>query len=184
MSSETAAIASIAVPSCEKGLGHVILAPDSPRLIAGIEIQPFPLWPDDRGCFFEIGRLGRDLIADFPADSTQVSAALSYPDTIKAFHYHLHQTDYWVPAIGMFQVALVDLRPDSPTFGQRNTMYAGAMRPWRIKIPPGIGHGYKVLGTETALLIYVTSRFYDPEDEGRIAYQDPRINYDWEIQHK
>jgi len=48
--------------------------------------------------------------AGFPAESTQVSAALSYPGTIKAFHYHLDQTDLWVPASGMFQVTLVDLR--------------------------------------------------------------------------
>jgi dTDP-4-dehydrorhamnose 3,5-epimerase-like enzyme len=34
------------------------------------------------------------------------------------------------------------------------------------------------------MLIYVTSRFYNPLDEGRVAFDDRRINYDWSIQHK
>jgi len=174
----------IQTPSCEKGLGDLILQPESPKLIDGVRVQPYSIFPDDRGCFLEVGRLTRDLLAEFPAESTQVSAALSYPGAIKAFHFHRRQTDYWVPAAGMFQVVLVDLRPGSKTFGVRNTMYVGALRPWRILIPPGVGHGYKIVSQEPAMLVYVTNRFYDPEDEGRIAFNDPRINYDWETQHK
>ena len=34
------------------------------------------------------------------------------------------------------------------------------------------------------MLIYVTDRFYNPADEGRIPYDDPGIAYDWETQHK
>jgi dTDP-4-dehydrorhamnose 3,5-epimerase len=63
-------------------------------------------------------------------------------------------------------------------------MYAGPLRPWQILIPPGVAHGYKVVGTEPGMLIYVTSSFYNPEDEGRIPHNDERIQYDWETQHK
>ena len=42
----------------------------------------------------------------------------------------------------------------------------------------------KALGTEPSTLIYVTNRFYDAGDEGRIAFDDSRINYDWTVQHK
>jgi dTDP-4-dehydrorhamnose 3,5-epimerase len=86
--------------------------------------------------------------------------------------------------MGMLQVALVDLRNDSRTFGARNTIYIGALRPWQVRIPPGVGHGYKVIGDAPAVLVYVTDRFYDPGDEGRIPYNDPAIHYDWELQHK
>jgi dTDP-4-dehydrorhamnose 3,5-epimerase len=82
------------------------------------------------------------------------------------------------------QVALVDLRLASPTFGLRNTMYLGPMRPWQVLIPPGVAHGYKVIGPEEAMLVYMTDRFYNPEDEGRIPYDDASINYDWETQRK
>jgi dTDP-4-dehydrorhamnose 3,5-epimerase len=174
----------LALPRCEKGIGAVIATPDSPNQIAGVEIRPYALWPDDRGYFLEIMRFGQGLPSQYPADSTQVSAAVSYPGTIKAFHYHQYQTDLWSAVAGMLQVALVDLRAGSPTFGRRNTMYIGTLRPWQLLIPPGVAHGYKVIGEQPALLVYVTDRFYNPNDEGRVPYNDESIQYDWELQHK
>ena len=171
-------------PCCEKGIGSLIREPDSSLLIAGVRVVPHQLWPDDRGYFLELLRMGKGLVAEFSPAETQVSAALGYPGAIKAFHYHLRQTDVWSPAQGMFQVALVDLRLGSSTFGARNTLYVGALRPWQILIPPGVGHGYKIIGLTPALLVYATNRFYDPADEGRLAFDDPSINYDWETQHK
>ena len=184
MSVAAPAVSSISIPSCTPGIGDIILAPDSPKLIGGVRVAPYPVWPDDRGYFLEVLRLGTGIAANFDPAATQVSAALSYPGSIKAFHYHLEQTDYWVPAQGMFQVALVDLRPESPTFGAKNTFYVGALRPWQILIPPRIGHGYKVIGEQAAMLVYVTNRFYNPRDEGRIPWNQPDIGYDWELQHK
>jgi dTDP-4-dehydrorhamnose 3,5-epimerase len=174
----------LAVPELPKGLGAVIVSPDSKGLIAGVSVQPFPVYPDDRGYFLEVQRMGQGLAARFSTSSTQISAALNYPGAIKAFHYHLNQTDCWTPVKGLFQVALVDLRLGSTTFGARNTLYLGALRPWHVLIPPGVAHGYKVIGGEDALLVYLTDRFYDPQDEGRIPYDDPSINYDWETQRK
>jgi dTDP-4-dehydrorhamnose 3,5-epimerase len=168
----------------ENGLGAIILSPDSSERIEGVRVQPFPIYPDDRGYFMEIQRIGRGLVADFPAESTQISAALNYPGTIKAFHFHLHQTDCWTALTGMLQVALVDLRASSPTFGKRNTLYIGALRPWHVMIPPGVAHGYKVIGADPAMLVYLTDRFYNPKDEGRIPYNDPSLAYDWETQRK
>ena len=89
-----------------------------------------------------------------------------------------------MPVQGVFQVALVDLRKQLPSFGTRNTLYVGALRPWQLLIPPGVAHGYKVVGPEAGMLVYVTDRFYNPKDEGRIPYNDPQIKYDWETQHK
>ena len=169
-------------PDCPKGVGALIASPDSPETIAGVRVQPVSLYADDRGYFLEVMRSGKGLAAGF--GSAQVSAALGYPGTIKAFHYHLHQTDCWTAVAGMLQVALVDLRRGSRTFGARNTMYIGALRPWQILIPPGVGHGYKILGVDPAVLVYVTDQFYNPADEGRIRHDEPRIHYDWELQHK
>ncbi len=174
----------LSTPKCEKSIGKLIQSPGSADLIEGVLVEPHPLWPDDRGYFLEVMRMGQGIAGHFPAETTQVSAALSYAGTVKAFHYHQHQTDFWVPASGMFQVALVDLRVESKTFGQRNTLYVGSLRPWHILIPPGVGHGYKVIGPEAAMLVYVTDRIYNPKDEGRIPHDHPDINYDWETQHK
>ncbi len=151
----------LVLPECSKGIGSVILSPDSPKLIEGVRIQPIALWPDDRGYFLEVQRIGHGLAAHFPPATSQISAALNYPGNIKAFHFHLHQTDCWTPAMGMFQVALADLREGSPTYGERN-----------------------MIGREPAMLVYMTDRFYNPSDEGRTPYNQPGINYDWETQYK
>ncbi|MGA2131246.1 MAG: dTDP-4-dehydrorhamnose 3,5-epimerase family protein [Bryobacteraceae bacterium] len=171
-------------PECSKGIGALIASPSAPDLIEGVRIEPVPLWSDDRGYFLEVHRAGQGLAGAFPRESTQTSTAFNYPGTIKAFHYHLHQTDFWTPAEGMLQIVLVDLRLGSRTFGARNTIYAGILRPWQVLIPPGVGHGYKVIGDRPSMLIYMTDRFYNPKDEGRIPYNHPAINYDWETQHK
>ena len=174
----------ITVPQCDAGLGALITTPDAGQLIRGVVVADTTVWPDDRGVFFEVARIGQGLISRFDPGTTQVSATFTYPGAIKAFHYHVHQWDCWVPLSGMFQVALVDLRADSPTFRAKNTLYVGEHRPWQILIPPGVAHGYKVIGDRRAGLVYVTSRFYDPDDEGRIPYNDPRLSYDWETQHR
>jgi len=174
----------ISVPKCQPGIGDLIVSPDSVKIIDGVRLASYPVWPDDRGYFIEVLRIGQGIASDFDPTTSQVSAALTYPGAIKAFHYHLEQTDFWVPAQGMFQVVLVDFRPQSPTYGAKNTMYVGALRPWQILIPPGVGHGYKVIGTDPAMLVYVTNRCYNPLDEGRIAWNNSDIAYDWELQHK
>lgn len=167
-----------------KGIGTIVRSTSDKGVIDGVKIEAFPIFPDDRGYFLEVARIGKGLVAGFDAATTQVSAALSYPGTIKAFHIHRYQTDFWVPVMGVFQVGLVDLREDSPTFQQRNTIYCGALKPLQIIIPPGIGHGYKVVSPESGMLVYVTNQQYNPADEGRIAYDHPSIAYDWETQHK
>ena len=167
------------------GCGDVITNPRSPQLIAGVEIGPMTQFPDDRGCFAELFRFGEPGLArDFdPAKGSriQVSFTISYPGVIKAVHYHFEQTDLWAPLSGMLQVILYDLRESSPTCGKLNTLFVGSMRPWILRIPPGVGHGYKVVGTDPGMLIYATDRTHNPQDEGRIAYDDPGINYDWVI---
>ena len=167
------------------GCGHFINSPQAPQLIQGIEIEPIAQFPDDRGCFAELFRFGEPGLArDFDATSKshiQVSFTVSYPGVIKAIHYHFEQTDLWAPLSGMLQVILFDLRESSPTCGWLNTIFVGAARPWKLRIPPGIGHGYKVVGPESSLLVYAMNRIYNPQDEGRIPHDDPGINYDWVI---
>jgi dTDP-4-dehydrorhamnose 3,5-epimerase len=170
-----------------KTLGKVISKPNSPELIEGVAIEPLQIYPDDRGFFTELARLGKGLAAGMVPDDIrkiQVSLTLTYPGTIKAIHYHSEQTDLWAPVSGMVQVFLYDLRRKSPTFGAINTIFAGRFQPWEILIPPGVAHGYKALGVEPIQLVYFTDRHYNPADELRLPYNHPDIAYDWETQHK
>jgi dTDP-4-dehydrorhamnose 3,5-epimerase len=168
-------------------LGKIIAKLNSPDLIQGVQIESLNVYPDDRGFFCELARLGDGLATKMlPNDQSkiQVSLTLTYPGTIKAIHYHSEQTDLWAPISGMVQVFLYDLRRNSSTFGSINTIFAGRFQPWEILIPPGVAHGYKALGVEPIQLVYFTDRHYNPADELRLPYDHPDIAYDWEIQHK
>jgi dTDP-4-dehydrorhamnose 3,5-epimerase len=170
-----------------KTLGKIISKPNSPDLIDGVVIEPLLVYPDDRGFFTELARLGKGLAANMVPDDArkiQVSLTLTYPGTIKAIHYHSEQTDLWVPVSGMVQAFLYDLRRHSKTFGAINTIFVGRFQPWEILIPPGVAHGYKALGVEPIQLVYFTDRHYNPADELRLPYNHPDIAYDWETQHK
>jgi dTDP-4-dehydrorhamnose 3,5-epimerase len=173
----------VIVPRDQAGCGDIINTPQAKRLIDGVEIEPITQYPDERGLFAELFRFGEPGIArDYtPADGShiQVSFTVSYPGVIKAIHYHFEQTDLWAPLSGMFQVFLYDLRENAATCGKLNTVFVGTQRPWKIRIPPGVAHGYRIVGPDSGLLVYATNRFYNPSDEGRILFDDPGINYDW-----
>jgi len=104
---------------------------------------------------------------------------MMYQGVIKAFHFHNIQYDYWWVSIGTIRAVLVDLRKDSVTVGQIDEYLMGEpQKPIILKIPPGVAHGLKVL-QGPAILSYVTSHIYNPNDEGRIPYDDTQIGYDW-----
>jgi dTDP-4-dehydrorhamnose 3,5-epimerase len=79
----------------------------------------------------------------------------------------------------MIQAVLHDLRPGSPTRGVTQTVILGDHQPQILFIPRGVAHGYRVLGETSALVVYATSEVYNPDDELRLAHDDPQIGFDW-----
>ncbi len=150
--------------------------------IHDVVIKPLITHADDRGYFREILRDDDNLLRRFG----QTSITKTYPGVVKAFHWHHRQDDLWYVAAGMARVVLYDRRPDSPTFGQTQVIYAGEDNPVLILIPAGVAHGYQVLGTKPVLLLYHTTQSYnraDP-DEQRIPFDDPEIGFDWSIKNR
>lgn len=138
-------------------------------MIAGVALKSLVTHPDSRGFFREIMRGTDDIFAE---GFGQFSHSLSYPGVLKAWHIHWQQVDWWYVPIGAITAALHDLRPDSPTFGQTDAYLLGEAYPAQVlRIPPGVAHGYRVIGGVTHLF-YLTSRPYDPSDEGRISPAD------------
>jgi dTDP-4-dehydrorhamnose 3,5-epimerase len=137
---------------------------------------------DDRGYFREVVREDEALLKRFG----QSSVTKTYPGVIKAFHWHHHQDDVWYVVDGMARVVLYDRRPESPTHGVTQVIYAGEDNPVVILIPAGVAHGYQVLGTRPVILFYHVTQAYDPKapDEQRIAFDDPGIGFDWSIQNR
>jgi len=150
--------------------------------IHDVVIKKLVTHSDDRGYFREILRDDDGLLRQFG----QTSITKTYPGVIKAFHWHKYQDDIWYVADGMVRVALYDTRPDSPTYRQTQTIYAGEDNPVVIYIPVGVAHGYQVLGNKPALLFYHVTHAYNPAgpDEERIPWDDPEIGFDWSIKNR
>ncbi len=145
-------------------------------MIDGVEIKELQTYPDERGFFREIIRVTDDF---FGEGFGQLSHSQMYPGVAKAWHIHKTQIDWWYVPIGNLRLVMKDLRADSPTYGALQEVLMGENYPAKVvKIPAGVAHGCKVLGSVTHLF-YVTSKTYDPAEEGRIAHDDPEIGYDW-----
>lgn len=78
---------------------------------------------------------------------------------------------------GVFDV-IVDLRPESPTYGQYHGIELRADEHRMLYIPAGLGHGYQALedGTE---MFYQSSEFYYPECSDGLRYNDPALGIRW-----
>lgn len=80
----------------------------------------------------------------------------------------------------VFDVA-VDLRKDSPTYGQWEGVVLSAENKKQFYVPEGFAHGFIVLSDE-AEFVYKCTDFYHPEFEGSIAWNDPDINIEWPLE--
>lgn len=145
-------------------------------MIEGVALKNLVTHTDERGFFREIIRVTDDF---FKEGFGQWSQSQMFTGVIKAWHIHKKQVDWWYVASGVLKVVLYDTRKDSPTHGQTMELLMGDNQlPQVLRIPPGVAHGCKCL-KGPANLFYVTSRVYDPADEGRMAYDDSNIGYDW-----
>lgn len=151
-------------------------------MIEGVVYKKLIKHPDDRGSFMEVLRDDDGLLRRFG----QASYSMSYPDVIKAFHYHEKQDDIWFFPKGNAQVVLHDLRKDSPTYNETQVFYMGEENQSILLIPIGVAHGYRVLGQEPAIILYFTTESYKAEspDEFRIPYDDPSIGFDWKTKFR
>lgn len=155
----------------------------------------FIAWPDvhadPRGRFVETYR--REW---FPGGSEMVQAnrADRRAGCVVGLHYHRHQADYWYVAFGAARVVLHDLRSGSPTEAgtwavelgpgvlEAENKAAGRTGVSRLEhggvyIPPGVAHGFAALADCT--LTYLVDRYYNPDDELGVRWDDPDVGADW-----
>lgn len=144
--------------------------------IEGIVFKELETYPDQRGFFREIIRSTDSFFAE---GFGQWSHSLMFDGVAKAWHLHRIQTDWWYIATGVLRVGLCDMREQSPTYKKTMDVLMGDLQPARIlKIPPGVAHGCKTIQGPVNLF-YITSHTYNPDDELRIAYDSPEIEFDW-----
>jgi len=148
-----------------------------------IEVRPVR-HGDDRGWFSEIFRV--DVLAaagidvDFVQDNESFSAA---PATLRGIHYQLPpfaQVKLVRVIRGAVVDVAVDLRRDSPTFGDHVAVTLSADAGNQLLVPAGFGHGFVTLEHDTQVG-YKVSAPYSPESERSVRWDDPTLAIDWPI---
>ena len=145
-------------------------------VIEGVTLTALARHADDGGSLTELARL-----ADGRAEGVdgftvrQVNYSELAPGAIKAFHLHVRQTDVWyVPPGDRMLVVLLDVRQGSPTEGARRRLVLGDGASRLLRIPPGVAHGVRNIGTAPGRIIYFTDLHFSAEpsscDEGRLPW--------------
>ncbi|MBI1914164.1 MAG: dTDP-4-dehydrorhamnose 3,5-epimerase [Planctomycetes bacterium] len=138
---------------------------------------------DGRGFFVERFHLERFREHGVPTQFAQDNHSRSAPRVLRGLHYQ------WRPAQGKLVGVVrgriwdvvVDLRPDSLTFGRSLGTELSDATAQQLWIPAGFAHGFCILGDEAADVIYKVDVPYAPGGEGGIHWADPDLGIDWPI---
>lgn len=142
---------------------------------------------DDRGWFAEFFRAEAFERAGLPSIFVQDNQSMSVRGVLRGLHYQLGQPQGKLVRVlrGHIWDVAVDLRRDSPQFGQWAGFHLHPVNPdgapEMLWIPEGLAHGFLVL-SDTAEVLYKTTRGYYPAGERSILWNDPTLAIDWPLQ--
>jgi dTDP-4-dehydrorhamnose 3,5-epimerase len=110
----------------------------------------------------------------------QINFSCVYPNVVKAWHRHRHQTDFWIGVGGHIKVGVC--REDDGRLWQ---LVTGEMRPGIVIIPPPLWHGVASVGPTSAQMFYYVTKAYDPAhpDEERRPF-DSFPDFNWGVEHR
>ena len=145
-------------------------------MIDGVRTKQLRTIPDERGRLTEILRCDDELFTKFG----QVYMTTAYPGVVKAWHYHMKQTDNFAVVRGMMKIVLYDAREDSPTLGEVNEFFVGDYNPMLVQIPPHVHHGFKCISEHEAIVINVPTEPYNAKEPDEYRFHPHNfIPYDW-----
>lgn len=150
--------------------------------IEGVKIVEPTLFGDLRGYFMETYSQRDFFEGGIPFQFVQDNESRSKRGVLRGLHFQKQNPQGKLVRVidgEVFDVA-VDLRKNSPTFGKWEGVLLSAENKRQFFVPEGFAHGFAVL-SETAAFVYKCTRFYDPTDEGGIAWNDPDININWPL---
>lgn len=143
-------------------------------------IQP-RIFADERGYFFESFQTEKYQALGLPA-FVQDNTSRSAKNVLRGLHYQLPHSQGKLVSVSYGAVwdVAVDIRRQSPTFGQWFAITLSADNHTQFYIPPGFAHGFCTLEDNT-IFHYKCTDFYSPQSERGIAWNDKDINIDWPV---
>ena len=156
----------------------------TPLAIADVMLIEPKVFGDSRGFFYEsFNQQAFDQATGVHLPFVQDNHSRSRRGVLRGLHYQLPPKAQGklvrVVRGAVFDVA-VDIRRDSPTYGQWVGVELSEENHRQLWIPPGLAHGFVVL-TDTADFLYKTTDYYSPAHERAIRWDDPAIGIDWPL---
>ena len=137
---------------------------------------------DDRGYFVETFRADKlEAFLGFKLNFGQDNESKSSRGVLRGLHYQLppHAQSKLVRVIqGRVLDVAVDIRKNSPTFGQHVAVELSAENKKQLLVPRGFAHGFVVLENDT-IFAYKVDNYYSPQCDRGIAFDDENLNIDW-----
>lgn len=138
---------------------------------------------DERGYFFEAYNKEKFTALGISIDFVQDNQSFSKKGTLRGLHYQnppYAQTKLVRVLQGEIIDVAVDLRKNSPTFGQHFSVILSAENKKQLMVPHGFAHGFSVL-SDTASVMYKVDQLYHKDSERGIRYDDPTLAIDWQV---
>ncbi len=148
-------------------------------MLHGLKLFTPRIFPDNRGYFLETFRKDFGL-PEFVQDNVSVSRK----NVIRALHFQSSpgQAKLVHCLHGKIWDVVVDVRPESPTFGKWQAFELDSVSHTQLFIPIGFAHGFCVL-SEEAIVQYKVSAVYNPATECSIRWNDPDIGISWPVKN-
>ncbi len=146
------------------------------------EITP-RIFHDERGFFFESYNQQIFEAAGLSLRFVQDNQSFSQPGVLRGLHFQrppFAQGKLVRVLTGQAIDVVVDLRHDSPTFGQHRTFLLDAERQNMVYVPEGFAHGFLALAD--CIFVYKCTQFYDKNSEGGLRWNDPTLQIAWPAQ--
>lgn len=151
--------------------------------LPGVLILEPELFPDARGYFLESFNQRRYAAYGIPGEGSgfvQENSTRSRKGVLRGLHFQMHRPQgklFNVSAGRVFDV-VADVNPDSPGFLQWVSTELSDANHRQMWVPPGYAHGFLVL-SESADVHYRCTDYFDPDDAGGIAWNDPKLGIAW-----
>lgn len=149
--------------------------------IEGVVIIEPKVFGDERGFFLETFQAERyEMEAGINLPFVQDNHSRSSKNVLRGLHFQKTKPQGKLVRVvrgEVFDVA-VDIRKDSPTYGQWEGVVLSEENKRQFWVPPGLAHGFVVL-SDTADFEYKCTDYYDPADEGALAWNDPDVGIEW-----
>jgi dTDP-4-dehydrorhamnose 3,5-epimerase len=142
------------------------------------------VFSDNRGFFLESFNKKTMSEVGIAHDFVQDNHSFSIRNVVRGLHYQVRCPQgklIRVVSGEIFDVA-VDLRRSSTSFGHWHGLRLSGENKCMLWIPPGLAHGFAVLSGEGAHVLYKATNFYEPGCERTLAWNDPDLKVEWQIQ--